>query len=66
VLGSVASIPWQVKEANAFLEGKAPTDETAAGAAEILLRDAEPREQNGYKIPIAKALVKRSLTALAG
>ena len=63
-LGSVAAIPWQVKEANAFLEGKAPTDETAAGAAEILLREAEPREQNGYKIPVAKALVKRALAAL--
>jgi len=65
-LGSVAAIPWQVKEANAFLEGKAPTDETAAGAAEILLRDAEPREQNGYKVPIARALVKRAIAALAG
>ena len=66
VLGSVAAIPWQVKEANAFLEGKPPTDETAAGAADILLRDAEPREQNGYKVPIAKALVKRALAALVG
>ena len=64
-LGCVAAMPWQVNEANAFLEGKAPTDETAAGAAEILLRDAEAREQNGYKIPIAKVLVKRALAALA-
>jgi len=64
-LGCVASVPWQVKEANAFLEGKPPTDETAAGAAEILLRDAEAREQNGYKIPLAKALVKRALAGLA-
>lgn len=63
-LGSVAPIPWQLAEANAFLEGKPPTAETAAGAAEILLRDAEPREQNGFKIPIAKALVKRALAAL--
>jgi xanthine dehydrogenase YagS FAD-binding subunit len=64
-LGSVAATPGQMKEANAFLEGKPPTDETAAGAAEILLRGAEPREQNGYKIPIAKALVKRALAGLA-
>jgi xanthine dehydrogenase YagS FAD-binding subunit len=64
VLGSVAATPWQVKEANAFLEGKPPTAETAAGAAEILLREAEAREQNGYKIPIAKALVKRAIAGL--
>jgi xanthine dehydrogenase YagS FAD-binding subunit len=63
-LGSVAAIPWQVPEANAFLEGKAPTEETAAGVAEILLRDAEAREHNGYKIPLAKALVKRALAAI--
>ena len=65
VLGCVAAGPWQMAEANAFLEGRAPTEETAAGAAEILLRDAEPREQNGYKIPLAKALVKRALAAIA-
>lgn len=63
-LGCVAAVPWQVKEANAFLEGKAPTDETAAGAVEILLRDAAAVEQNGYKIPLAKALVKRALAGL--
>ena len=63
-LGCVAAVPWQVKEANAFLEGKAPTDETAVGAAEILLRDADAREQIGYKIPLAKALVRRALAKL--
>ncbi|MBI5767737.1 MAG: FAD binding domain-containing protein [Verrucomicrobia bacterium] len=65
-LGSVAPIPWQVKEANAALEGREPTAENAAKAAERLLKDAEPREQIGYKIPIAQALVKRAVTALAG
>ncbi|MCX6951058.1 MAG: FAD binding domain-containing protein [Verrucomicrobia bacterium] len=63
-LGCVAAMPWLVKEANAFLEGKAATDETALAAAEILLREAEPREQNGYKIPMAKTLVKRALAGL--
>lgn len=63
-LGSVAPVPWQMQEANAFLEGKPATDETAAGAAAILLRDAEAREHNGYKIPVAKALVRRALVAL--
>ena len=64
-LGCVAATPWQMKEANAFLEGKPPTEENAAKAADLLLQGAEAREQNGYKIPIAKALVKRALAGLA-
>lgn len=64
-LGCVAPIPWQVAEANAFLEGKTPTEENAAAAAELMLKEAEPREHNGYKIPLAKTLVKRAILKLA-
>ncbi len=63
-LGCVAPVPWQVKEANAFLEGKMPDEATAAAAAELLLRGAEPRAHNGYKVPLAKALVRRTLPKL--
>ena len=64
VLGAVAPIPWQADEANAFLEGKAVTDETARRAAELLLREARPSGDNAYKLPIARALVRRTLTKL--
>ena len=63
-LGAVASIPWQVKEANAFLEGKEPTEANAALAAELILQAAEPLEHNGYKVPLAKALIRRALASL--
>jgi xanthine dehydrogenase YagS FAD-binding subunit len=65
VLGVVAPIPWQVAEANALLEGKAPTDALAAQAADLLLRDAEPQAHNAYKVPVARTLVRRALAALA-
>lgn len=63
-LGCVAPVPWQVAAANAFLEGKALNDATATAAAELMLKGAEPREHNGYKVPLAKALVRRALAAL--
>lgn len=63
-LGCVAPVPWQLKEANALLEGKVPDEANAAAAAELLLRGAEPRAHNGYKLPLAKALVRRTLAKL--
>ena len=64
-LGCVAPIPWRRKEADAQLENQPPTDATAAAAADALLRDAEPQEHNGYKLPLARALVRRAVAALA-
>lgn len=64
-LGCVAAMPWQVAEANALLEGQELNEANATAAAEVLLRGAEPREHNGYKVPLAKALVKRALMKLA-
>ncbi|HVS51541.1 MAG TPA: FAD binding domain-containing protein [Opitutaceae bacterium] len=64
VLGAVAPVPWQVAEAGAFLEGKEITRETADRAAEIVLRGARPLGDNAYKLPIAKALMRRALLKL--
>lgn len=64
VLGCVAPTPWQVDTANAFLEGRELNDETATEAGRLILADAEPREHNGYKIPLAQALVRRALMRL--
>ena len=64
VLGAVAPIPWQGDERNALLEGKRLTDETARRAAELLLREARPSGDNAYKLPIARALVRRTLMKL--
>jgi xanthine dehydrogenase YagS FAD-binding subunit len=66
VLGAVAPIPWQVQAAHDFLEGKKPDDDVATRAAEMILKDAAPREHNGYKVPIAQALIRRTLKQLVG
>lgn len=64
-LGCVAPVPWQKKEADARLERQPATAATAAAAADILLKDAEPQEHNAYKLSIARALVRRTVIALA-
>ena len=61
VLGAVAPLPWQSDDANAFLEGKPLTPETASRAADLALRDARPFGDNAYKLPIARALIRRTL-----
>jgi xanthine dehydrogenase YagS FAD-binding subunit len=64
VLGCIAPGPFQLAAVNASLEGRDLTEELAAEAAAQLLADAEPREHNAYKVPMARALAKRSLLAL--
>jgi xanthine dehydrogenase YagS FAD-binding subunit len=63
-LGSIAPVPHQVEEANQFLEGKTPDEATVAQAADMILKDAKPQEHNAYKIPMAHALIRRTLMKL--
>lgn len=64
VLGAVAPIPHQVQAAHEFLEGKELNDDVATHAAEIILKNADPLAHNGYKVPIAAALIRRTLNQL--
>jgi xanthine dehydrogenase YagS FAD-binding subunit len=66
VLGAVAPIPYQVQAAHEFLEGKELNDDIATHASEIILKDASPVAHNGYKVPIAAALIRRTLRQLVG
>lgn len=63
-LGVVSPIPHVSEKANAFLDGKRLDDAVATRAAEILLDGATPRPDNAYKLPMATALVKRTLLKL--
>ncbi len=63
VLGHVAPIPWQAREASEWLAGKPLNEETAATAGEAAVREAKPLSQNAYKVQLAKVAVKRALLA---
>jgi xanthine dehydrogenase YagS FAD-binding subunit len=63
-LGAISPIPHLVKAANDFLEGKTLDEATASQAADLILAKAQPREHNGYKLPIAHTLIRRTLMQL--
>ncbi len=64
VLGAVAPIPWRVPKAEAVLVGKPLSDDTIRAACETALEGAAPLEHNGYKIPLAKTLLRRALNSV--
>ena len=66
VLGGVGPIPWDRPGATAQLTGRPVTAETAAGAAAAAVQDARPLAKNGYKVPLTRGLVRRTVLALAG
>lgn len=65
VLSGVAPIPWRAHAAEEALLGTEPHPETLDKAAQAAVQDAQPLAKNGYKVPLARALVKRALGALA-
>jgi len=65
VLGGVAPVPWRARDAEKLLEGRALDDAACQAAADAALEAAEPLKDNGYKVPLARELVRRTLRRLA-
>jgi xanthine dehydrogenase YagS FAD-binding subunit len=61
VLGGVAPIPWRATAAESVLTGSEPDDALIARAADAALEGAQPLAHNSYKIPLARAMVRRAL-----
>jgi len=66
VLGHVAPVPWVAGKAAALLSGQALNEETAAAAADAAVADAIPLSNNGYKVQMTRAAVKRALLRAVG
>jgi xanthine dehydrogenase YagS FAD-binding subunit len=65
VLGAVAPVPRRAAEAESVLAGKPVSQETAAAAATAALEGARPLAQNAYKVPAARAAVRRAILLAA-
>jgi len=65
VLGGVANIPWRTRAAEQALEGQVLTPELAAQVAERALADAHPLAHNGYKVRMARELLRRAILQAA-
>ena len=61
VLGGVSPVPHEALKAEEMLRGQILTENLAEKAAAAAVADAMPLRKNGYKVPIVKTLVKRSL-----
>jgi xanthine dehydrogenase YagS FAD-binding subunit len=64
VLGSVSNVPYQAEAANKFLEGKELDDAAIAKVGDLILEKAHVQAFNGYKVPIARTLIRRVLLQL--
>ncbi len=65
VLGGVAPTPLRSRDAEALLEGQAPTEDLARRAADAALAGATPLEHNAFKVELAHALIWRGIMRLA-
>lgn len=66
VFSGVAPIPWRSPEVERAIIGKKLDPDTIAKAGEAAVLNAEPLEQNGYKIALLKAVVEEELSKMAG
>jgi len=64
-MGGVGTKPWRSHEAEAALLGKPATAEHFRRAAEAALAGARPRQDNAFKIELAKRCVVRTLKMVA-
>jgi xanthine dehydrogenase YagS FAD-binding subunit len=65
VLGGVAPIPWRLPEVERLLTGQQVTESLAARAGEMAVSGARPLAKNGYKIPLTRGVVRRTILELA-
>lgn len=66
VMGAVAPIPWRAPSAEKVLLGAKLDRALADRAAQAALAGAAPLAHNAYKIPIARAMVRRAILRAGG
>jgi xanthine dehydrogenase YagS FAD-binding subunit len=66
ILGAAAPVPWRAEKAEQALVNSKIDKTKARRAAEIAMQEAEPLERNGYKIPIFKTVIYRTICRAAG
>jgi xanthine dehydrogenase YagS FAD-binding subunit len=61
VVNGVAAHPWHLSQVGDVITGKPANEETASMAGEMAIQGAVPLRYNGYKLPLMRNLVKRSI-----
>ena len=63
-LGGVAPVPHRAVEVEGYLEGRTVAEADPIAASDLALTNATPLPQNGYKVPMARATIRRALNHL--
>ena len=61
VLSGAAPIPWRSKEVEDATTGRSLDRATIARAVAVVMKEAKPLSQNGYKIGLFEAVMKEEL-----
>ncbi len=64
--GGIAPQPWRDADAEAALIGQPATSETFSKVADILLKHADPKKDNAFKVPLARRTLIATLKELCG
>jgi xanthine dehydrogenase YagS FAD-binding subunit len=65
VLGGVAPVPWRLPEVEKMLAGQRITPALAAKAGEVAVAGARPLANNGYKVPLTRGMMERTILEIA-
>jgi xanthine dehydrogenase YagS FAD-binding subunit len=63
-LGGVSHRPWHAARAEDALRGQPATEQSFLAAADAELEQAQPLRDNAFKVPLARAVIARTLTEL--
>ena len=63
-LGGVAHVPWRARHAEQALRGAPATEDALTRAADAELAHAQPLPRTGYKVPLARNVIVRTLLEL--
>jgi xanthine dehydrogenase YagS FAD-binding subunit len=66
VVNGVAAHPVRLTAVEAAVAGKPRNEATAELAAQLAVQGAKPLQHNGYKVPLMRNLVKRSIRGVSG
>ena len=66
VLGAAAPVPWRARSSEAILAGRRIDEHAAEAAANASMQGTTPLAKNGYKLPVFRAVVRRTILAAAG
>ena len=60
-VNGVAAHPWRLKQVEDAITGKPRDEATAEMAGQLAIQGVQPLQHNGYKVPLMRNLVKRSI-----